>query len=136
MGVRVSIAEDHAGMRPSLTRVSRSESDFKVAGEATGGNSAVRLAAQLKPEVVVMDIVMPELNGIEATRRITENCPEIQVIGLSVHLSRGYAAHVLDAGTRACILKDGGAEELLRAIRAVREGQTYLSPGLNGLDSA
>jgi NarL family two-component system response regulator LiaR len=133
VGVRVLIAEDHAAMRQSLVQALRCESDFEVVGEVADGIAAVQLAAQLKPEVVIMDIVMARLNGIEATRRIKKDHPEIQVVGLSVHSSRGYVAHMLAAGARAYVLKDDGTEELFRAIRGVCEGQTCLSAGLNNL---
>jgi len=130
----VLIADDHAAMRRSLTQVLESESGVRVVGEAPDGDVAIQLARELHPDVVVMDVIMPCVDGIDATRQILRQCPETIVIGLSVHDSGAYAARMLQAGARAYVLKDGGAEELVSALRATRTGHTYLSSGIEGLD--
>jgi DNA-binding NarL/FixJ family response regulator len=115
--MRVLIADDHAGVRMSLTQALQDEPEIEVVGEAQNGAAAVRLARQLDPDVVLMDVVMPQVDGIEATRQIVRDCPQIRVIGLSVHDSMAYAARMLDAGACAYLLKDCDMEDLVREIR-------------------
>jgi len=136
VSVRVLIVDDHAAMRRSLTQVLELESGVQVVGEAKDGDAAIQLAEELEPDVVVMDVIMPSVDGIDATRRILQHHPETIVIGLSVHDSGAYAVRMLRAGARAYVLKDGGAEELVCALRATRTGQTYLSSGIDGLGRA
>lgn len=136
VSVRVLIVDDHAAMRQSLTQVLESESGVKVVGEASDGHVAVRLAERLQPDIVVMDVVLPALNGIDATRQILQHQPKTIVIALSVHDCAMYVQRMLKAGARAYVLKDGGGEELVRAIQAASGGRTYLSPGIEGMNRA
>lgn len=133
MSMRVLVVDDHAAMRRSLALALDCESGVQVVGEAANGDAAIRLAEQLEPDVVIMDVGMPALNGIDATRRILEHHPQTIVIALSVHDCATYAVRMLQAGARAYVLKDGGAEELVSAMRAVCRGRTYLSSGIEGL---
>lgn len=130
---RVLVVDDHAAMRRSVALALDGESGMQVVGEAANGDAAVRLAEQLQPDVVIMDVGMPSLNGIDATRRILEHHPQMIVIALSVHDCAAYAVRMLQAGARAYVLKDGGAEELVSAMRAVCLGGTYVSSGIEGL---
>ncbi len=125
---RVLIADDHAAVRRSLIQALELEADVKVVGEARDGSSAVELTRRLSPDVVFMDVVMPSLGGIEATRRIMEQCPGVHVIALSVHASKAFASRMFQAGVSAYVVKDGDVQELLHAVDAVSHGRTYLSP--------
>jgi len=106
-------------------------SDLEIVGEAGNGREAVELAATLRPDVVVMDVTMPELNGIEATRRLTAENPHIRVVALSMHKDSVYVREILRAGARGYLLKDSVADDLVAAVRAVAGGEGYLSPAVS-----
>ena len=135
VGVRVLVVDDHAAMRRSVAQVLECEPGVDVIGEASDGGAAVRLAVDLEPDIVVMDVRMPRVNGVDATRRILQQCPRTRVIGLSVHSSREYAAQMMRAGAWVYVLKDGGGEELIAALQVVRKGRIYLSLGINSCGS-
>jgi two-component system response regulator NreC len=105
--------------------------DMEIVGEAGNGRDAVAMSEQLLPDVVVMDVAMPELNGIEATRRITESAPHTRVLALSMHKDSVYVREILRAGARGYLLKDSIDVDLLAAVRAVARGEGYLSPGVS-----
>ena len=105
--------------------------DLEIVGEAGNGREAVELAATLRPDVVVMDVTMPELNGIEATRRLTAENPHIRVVALSMHKDSVYVREILRAGARGYLLKDSVADDLVAAVRAVAGGEGYLSPAVS-----
>jgi DNA-binding NarL/FixJ family response regulator len=128
MAVRILIADDNVALRRSLVRALQSDAGIEVVGEAGDGGLAVEMAKELNPDVVIMDIVMPLVNGIDATRQIVHDCPRTQVIGLSVHISKAYATRMLMAGASAYVLKNGDLDELVHAVEAVSHGETYLSP--------
>jgi DNA-binding NarL/FixJ family response regulator len=132
MVVRVLIADDHRIMRDGLRSLIAEERDMTVIGEAENGRAAVRMVEDLSPDVVIMDVSMPELNGLEATRQIAGTLPGLKVIALSMHSDRRFVAGMLAAGASGYLLKDCAFDELVRAVRAVAAGQTYLSPGVAG----
>lgn len=105
--------------------------DMEIVGEAGNGREAVTMSEQLQPDVVVMDVAMPELNGIEATRRITEATPHTRVLALSMHKDSVYVREILRAGARGYLLKDSIDVDMLAAVRAVAKGEGYLSPGVS-----
>jgi two-component system, NarL family, response regulator NreC len=105
--------------------------DMEIVGEAGNGREAVHLIEKLEPDVVVMDVAMPELNGIEATRRVTGSVPRARIIALSMHKDSVYVREVLRAGARGYLLKDSGASDLVSAVRAVARGEGYLSPAIS-----
>jgi DNA-binding NarL/FixJ family response regulator len=130
---RVLLADDHRLMRSGLRLVIEQNPDFQVVGEADDGRQAVALTSELKPDVVVMDIGMPNLNGIEAAHQITEAHPEVPVVMLSMHSDEGYVLRALKSGARAYLLKDSAEADLSRAIQAVREGKSFFSPAVSKL---
>jgi two-component system response regulator NreC len=128
---QVLLADDHRLMRAGLRLVIERHPEFTVVGEADDGRQAVAMAASLKPQVIVMDIGMPSLNGIEAARQITQEQPETAIIMLSMHADEGYVLRALKAGARAYLLKDSAEEDLTRAIEAVRDGKSFFSPAVS-----
>jgi DNA-binding NarL/FixJ family response regulator len=129
--IRILLADDHALVRRGFAMILAAQPDMEVAGEAGNGREAVELAEKLKPDVVVMDVTMPELNGIEATRRIVEAAPRARVLALSMHKDAVYVREILRAGARGYLLKDSADADLLAAVRAVAKGEGYLSPGVS-----
>jgi DNA-binding NarL/FixJ family response regulator len=127
---RVLLADDHILIRAGLRLVVEQQPEFTVVGEAADGRQAVALAESLKPDIVVMDIGMPGLNGIEACRQIRESLPDTQVVMLSMHSDEGYVLRALKAGARAYLLKDSAEADLARAIRAASEGKSFFSPAV------
>lgn len=128
MSIRVLLADDHKIIREGLRALIENQSDMQVIAESPDGRTAVQLSQQLSPDVVIMDIAMPDLNGIEATRQITASSSGVKVIALSMRSDRRFVAEMLKAGASGYLLKDCAFENLAYAIRAVIEDQTYLSP--------
>lgn len=136
--VKVVLVDDHKIIRDGLRAILEKQPAIHVVGEAADGHEAIAVAQTACPHVIVMDVSMRGLNGIDATRRIAETLPEIKVIGLSMNSDRRYVLAMLAAGAAGYLLKDAAADELIRAIQAVVAGQTYLSPAITGvvIDSA
>jgi two-component system, NarL family, response regulator NreC len=128
--IRVLLADDHTLIRAGLRMVVAAQPDLTVAGEAGDGREAVAIAQNLKPDVVVMDIGMPKLNGIEAARQIRAALPETQVVMLSMHSDEAYILRALKAGAKAYLLKDSAEADLARAIRAAAAGKSFFSPAV------
>jgi len=128
MNIRILVADDHAIVREGIRSLLKQEEDFEIVGEASDGVAVVRLAHELKPDIVIMDLTMPDLNGVDATRQIAADLPGTRVIALSVHSDRHHISEMFKAGAAGYLLKDCVYQELARAIRVVRESQAYLSP--------
>ena len=129
--IRILLADDHAVVRQGFKMILDAQADMEIVGQAANGRQAVDLAEQLRPDVVVMDVSMPELNGIEATRRLASSVPHARVVALSMHKDSVYVREILRAGARGYLLKDSGAADLVAAIRAVASGESYLSPAVS-----
>ena len=129
--IRVLLADDHAILRKGVRMLINSQPDMEVVGEAKTGREAVDEARKLTPDIVVMDVSMPELNGIEGTRQICDELTQTRVIGLSMHKDSVYVREILRAGARGYLLKDSDDDDLLRAIRAVARGEAFLSPAIS-----
>ncbi len=126
--IRIVLADDHTIIRSGLRLLLEQQPDFKVVAEASDGRNAVELVARHKPEVAILDIGMPELNGIEATRQILAAEPATQIVILSMHSDEGYVLRALKAGARAYILKNSAEADLIRAVRSVADGKSFFSP--------
>ncbi len=126
--IRIILADDHTIIRSGLRLLLEQQTDFKVVAEASDGREAVTLVALHHPDIAILDIGMPELNGIEATRRIAAENPSTQVVILSMHSDEGYVLRALKAGARAYILKNSAEADLIRAVRSVADGKSFFSP--------
>jgi two-component system response regulator NreC len=126
--IRVILADDHAIVREGVKRILAGESDIEVVGEAADGAEAVALAERLHPDVAVLDISMPKLNGIAATRRIRDAAPDTHTIALTMHADDSYVFQLLKAGSSGCVLKHDAAPDLIEAIRAAARGDAFLYP--------
>jgi len=126
--VRILLADDHSVIRSGLRLVLERQADFQVVAEASDGREAVNAAAEHKPDVVVMDLAMPNLNGIEAARQITSGFPATRVVVLTMHSDEEYVLRALKAGARGYLLKESAEADLIAAVRAVSAGKAFFSP--------
>ena len=130
--IRVLLAEDHRTVREGVRFILSSQPDIEIVGEAGDGRAALRLAQELAPQVVLMDVSMPELNGLRATELLREACPGVRVVALTRHTDRGYMQQLLKAGACGYVLKQSDSSVLLQAVRAVAAGGDYLDPAITG----
>ena len=133
MSIGVFLVDDHKFIRDGLRTLLEKNPAIKVVGEAEDGRSAVRLADKLKPDIVILDVAMPDLNGIEAARQIIADNPDVKVIALSMHSDRRFVAEMLKAGASAYLSKDYVFDELESVIRTVMADKIYLSPDISGV---
>jgi len=126
--VRILLADDHTLVRQGIRRILEEHADWQVVGEASEGRDAVKQALQIKPDVVIMDIGMPQLNGIEATRQITRRAPSCRVLILSMHADEAYITQAVEAGASGYILKDSADAELVKAVTSAIQGRSFFSP--------
>jgi DNA-binding NarL/FixJ family response regulator len=131
--IKILLADDHQIVRQGLRLLLSSESDLKVVGEADNGRKTVQLSQELSPDVIIMDISMPDLNGLDATRQISSESPGVKIIALSMHSDSLFVLNMLKSGAAGYLLKDCALEELLKAIRTVMLQKTYISPGVSDI---
>ena len=129
--IRILLADDHTVVRKGLRLLLESHPDFKVIAEASNGREAVALAEEHAPDVVVLDVAMPLLNGIEAARQISVKLPATAIVFLSMHSDEGYVLKALKAGAKAYLLKDSAEDDLITAIRVVKDGKAFFSPAIS-----
>jgi two-component system, NarL family, response regulator NreC len=133
MSIRIILADDHVILRHGLSKSLQMENDIEVIAQANDGHSTVQLAQELSPDVIIMDIGMPDLNGIEATRQIVKNSPKIKVIALSMHSAKKFIVEMFKAGASGYLLKDCEFDELVNAIHTVASGNKYISPSISNI---
>jgi DNA-binding NarL/FixJ family response regulator len=131
MGIKIILADDHAMLRHGLSKSFQNEKDMEIVAQAKDGRTTVELVRELSPNVVIMDIGMPDLNGIEATRQITKECPKVKVIALSMHSSKNFIIEMFKAGASGYLLKDCEFDELVNAVRLVVNNKKYISPAIS-----
>jgi len=129
--IRILLADDHTVVRKGLRLLLEGQPGFEVVADASDGRAAVTLAEQFTPDVVVMDVAMPGLNGIEATRQINTKLPQVAVVFLSMHSDEGYVLKALKSGARGYLLKDSAEQDLINAVVAVSEGKAFFSPAIS-----
>ena len=128
--IRITLSDDHPIMIAGLRNLIQQEPDFELVGEATNGTAALKLVREQKPDVAILDISMPELNGIMVARKLTEELPDVKLMVLTLHEDRAYLRQALDVGVRGYVLKRSAAENLVQAIRAVVVGGLYVDPAI------
>jgi two-component system response regulator NreC len=131
--IRIILADDHQIVRQGLRILLEAEPDMEVIAEADNGRKVLKLARELEPDVIIMDLSMPELNGIEATRQILSGSPEVKIVALSMHSDSLFVLNMIKSGASGYLLKDCALEELVKAIRTVMNQKTYLSPGVSDI---
>jgi two-component system response regulator NreC len=133
MGIKIMIVDEHKILREGLATLIEKEPNMEIIGEATDGREALDLVDKLSPDLILMDVTMPNLNGIEATRKIKSKKPDIEIIALSLHSDRRYVLGMIDAGASGYLLKECAFEELVRAINTVMANKKYLSPEISDI---
>jgi two-component system response regulator NreC len=133
MSIKIIVVDEHRILREGLSTLIAKQPDMEIIGEATDGREALELLEKLMPDLILMDVTMPNLNGIEATRKIKSKNPEIEIIALSLHSDRRYVLGMIDAGASGYLLKECAFEELVRAINTVMAKKKYLSPGISDI---
>jgi DNA-binding NarL/FixJ family response regulator len=128
--LRIILAEDHETVREGIKLLVNSQPDMEVIGEASNGSAAIKAVQNLKPDIIVMDISMPETNGLKATKRIKQDSPQIKILALTRHTDDGYIQQLIRAGANGYVLKQSAPTELINAIRAICTGKSYLDPSL------
>jgi two-component system, NarL family, response regulator NreC len=128
--VRILLADDHTIVRHGLRRMLEERPDWQVVAEACDGREAIRLAEQHRPDVAIIDVAMPSLNGIETTRQLVRRIPAVRVLILSMHVDEVYVTRILKAGAAGYLLKDSADTDLFQAVTAVAEGQSFFSPAI------
>ena len=128
--LRILLAEDHLTVREGIKMLVNAQPDMEVVGEADNGEIAIAETARLKPDMIIMDISMPVLNGLKATKRLRERCPDLLILALTRHTDDGYLQQLIGAGANGYVLKQSAPTELINAVRAIGSGQAYLDPVL------
>jgi len=136
MAIRIAIADDHADLRHAVKDLVAEQADMEVVGMAEDGRQAVKLAQRMYPDVIVMDLTMPIMNGAEATRQILAEMPRVKVLALSIHADKHMVSQMMRAGASGYLLKDCVFEHIVEAIRTVAAGETYLYPRLGDTEQA
>jgi len=131
--IRILLADDHSIVRGGLRSLFKATKEFAVVGEATTGDEAVRLVGRLKPDIAILDISMPKLNGIEATKLITERHPDVKILILTIHENEEYIYEMIRAGANGYVLKDAEKQEIFTAVRTVASSEPFFSPGISKL---
>jgi DNA-binding NarL/FixJ family response regulator len=129
--VRILLGDDHTIVRNGLRKILQERTDWEVVGDASTGRDAVQIGLEEKPDVAILDITMPILNGIEATRQLVRRLPDLKVLMLSMHATEAYIIQALKAGAKGYLLKDSADTELIRAVAAVAAGKSYFSPAVS-----
>ena len=133
MKIKILLVDDHKILRDGLCSLAKGYPDMDVVGEAADGKTAIRLVQELSPDVVIMDISMPDLNGIDATRRINSDYPDVKIIALSMHYDKQFVSEIFKAGASGYLIKDSAFDELEHAIHVVMDGKTYMNPQIANL---